>query len=311
LIVAFLGTVRDRFVQMGVPLPIREKLRLAALVPGVEGAEIIFPDECREPSAVLDALAETGLRAAAINVNLKGRAEFQHGALSAGSAETRKMALELIVQAKEFAVRAGAGRVTCAPLADGCDYPLQQNYAAAWGRTADLLRTAVDAGPQLPLHLENKPSDPRVRGLLSSPEIILRLLQAVDRPSAGITLNAGHISIDGLSPAESLAHVLEAGVPLYIHLGDAAGGWDWDLLPGSYHPWQLLEFLRALAASGYDGWITSDSFPLRQSQLVFTMACAQRTGLALKTAEDMPDRGTGPEGALSWKELEAWLTPGS
>jgi sugar phosphate isomerase/epimerase len=309
LIVAFLGTVRDRFTQTGEPLPIREKLRRAALIPGVQGAEIIFPDECSEPSEVLEALAETGLEPAAINVNLKGRPEFQRGALSVNDPRIRMMAVSLIVQAKEFALQAGAARVTCAPLADGVDYPLQQSYADAWSRTVGTLRTAIEEGPPVPVHLEHKPSDPRVRGLLSSSELVLRLLSEIGREGAGITFNIGHASLDGFSPAASLAHVLESGVPLYVHLCDAAGGWDWDLLPGSYHHWHLLEVLQALFVSGYDGWLTSDSFPIRQEAQTFCAAHIQRTALALRTVERRGGEFFKSEGTSSWKEVETWLFP--
>ncbi len=311
LIVAFLGTVRDRFTQMGEPLSICEKLRRAAQIPGVEGAEIIFPDECHEPSQVLEALDETGLVPAAINVNLKGRPEFQRGALSVNGVEIRRMAVDQILNAKEFALRAGAERVTCAPLADGVDYPLQQNHAGAWRRTVKTLRTAIDEGPRVPLYLEHKPSDPRVQGLLSSSDVVLKLLSDIEREGSGITFNAGHASLDGLSPAASLGQVLECGVPLYVHLCDAAGGWDWDLLPGSYHPWHLLEFLHALSASGYDGWLTSDSFPLRHESRAFSAAHIHRTLCALQTAENAPGHSPVSESVFSWKDLEAWLFPGN
>ena len=309
LIVAFLGTVRDRFTQMGEPLSIRQKLQRAALIPGVEGAEIIFPDECLEPSEVLEALAETGLAPAAINVNLKGCPEFQRGALSVSSPAIRKMAIDQILRAKEFALRLGAERVTCAPLADGVDYPLQQNHSGAWRRAVETLATAIDEGPDVPLYLEHKPSDPRVQGLLSSSDVVLRLLHDIDRKGTGITFNVGHASLDGLSPAASLAQVLESSVPLYVHLCDAAGGWDWDLLPGSYHLWNLIEFLRVLSASGYDGWLTSDSFPLRQDARAFCAAHISRADSALKTAEDLASHRPGSDNILSWKDLESWLFP--
>ena len=309
LIVAFLGTVRDRFTQMGGPLSIREKLQRAALIPGVEGAEIIFPDECLEPSEVLDSLAETGLAPAAINVNLKGRPEFQRGALSVSDQTIRRLAIDQILRAKEFALRAGAERVTCAPLADGMDYPLQQDHSRAWSRAVETLRTAIEEGPDIPLYLEHKPSDPRVHGLLSSSDAVLRLLHDIDRKGAGITFNVGHASLDGLSPAASLAQILESDLPLYIHLCDSAGGWDWDVLPGSYHLWHLIEFLRALSASGYDGWLTSDSFPLRQDARAFCAAHISRTGSALQAAEDIASHRPGSDSILSWKDLESWLFP--
>lgn len=308
---AFLGVVRDRFTQMGEPISICEKLRRAAQIPGVEGAEIIFPEECHDTSEVIEALAETGLEPAAINVNLKGRPEFQRGALSVDDHKIRRMAIDQILKAKELALQVGAERVTCAPLADGVDYPLQQNYPEAWVRTVETLRTAIDEGPNVPLYLEHKPSEPRVRGILSSSDIVLRLLYDIGRHGAGITFNVGHASLDGLSPAASLAQVRESGVPLYVHLCDAAGSWDWDVLPGSYHPWHLLEFLHELHSSGYDGWLTSDSFPLRQDGLTFSAAHIRSTAKALHMAEKALDYSTGSNGVFSWKDLEAWLFPKS
>jgi xylose isomerase len=263
LIVAFFGRLRDRFCEYGSPLPIDEKLRRAASIRGVQGAEIIYPDECAEPACVVEALAETGLVAAAINVNLKGLPLFQKGALSSPDAEVRRKALDLILQAKAFAHSVGAERVTCAPLADGADYFLHGDCASAWRRAVQLVRTALDEGPQLPLHLEHKPADPRVRGLLHSSDTVLRLIGDVARSNAGITLNAGHASVDGASPAECLSHVLRLGIPLYVHFCDAAGVWDWDLVAGSHHFWQLCEFVAALERSSYDGWLTDDTFPVR------------------------------------------------
>lgn len=309
LIVAFLGIVRDRFTEMGEPLSIREKLLRASQIPGVAGAEIIFPDECHDPSEVLEALDESGLAPSAINVNLKGRLEFQRGALCVIDAKIRRMAVDQIIKAKEFALRLGAERVTCAPLADGADYFLQQNHAGAWKRTVDTLRTAIEEGPNVPIFLEHKPSDPRVHGLLSSSDIVLRLLRDIGREGGGLTLNVGHSSLDGLSPAASLAQALDSGVPLYVHLCDAAGGWDWDLIPGSYHPWHLLEFLQLLVASGYDGWLTSDSFPIRQDARTFCEAHIHRTTRALQLVEDAATLDSSTGGVLSWRNLETWLFP--
>ena len=208
LIVAFLGTVRDRFTELGEPLSIREKLRIAALIPGVEGAEIIFPDECSEPSEVLEGLAETGLVPAAINVNLKSRPEFQRGALSVCDSNIRRMAIDQILVAKEFALQVGAERVTCAPLADGADYPLQKDYAGAWMRAVETLRTAIDEGPSVPLYLEHKPSDPRVNGLLSSSNIVLRLLHDIDRKGGGLHSTLGTHRLMGFRPLRPLRKCL-------------------------------------------------------------------------------------------------------
>jgi sugar phosphate isomerase/epimerase len=263
LIVAFFGRLRDRFCEYGPALAIEQKLQRAAEVEGVQGAELIYPDECGDAAKVSDALAASSLAPAAINVNLKGLPMFHKGALSSSDAAVRRQALDLILAAKDFTLRVGGERLTCAPLADGSDYFLQQDYAGAWKRAVELLRAAIDEGPSLALHLEHKPSDPRSRGMLRTSDSVLRLIADIGRPRAGITFNAGHASIDGSSPAASLSQALAMGAPVYVHFGDAAGSWDWDLLAGSYHFWGFHEFLATLEAAGYDGWMTDDSFPVR------------------------------------------------
>jgi sugar phosphate isomerase/epimerase len=311
LIVAFFGRLRDRFCEYGSPLSITEKLRRAAAVPGVQGAEIIFPDECAEPALVMDALGETGLAPAAINVNLKGRPEFQRGALCAPDAAVRKQAIDLMLAAKEFAVSTGAERVTCAPLADGVDYPLHHEYAAAWKRTVGVLRTALDEGPNVPIHLEHKPSDPRVRGLLATSDLVLRLIEDLERANAGITFNAGHASVDGVSPAACLAQVFESGAPLYIHFCDAGGGWDWDLLSGSHHFWQFCEFLTVLSDHGYAGWLTADTFPVRQDADQLFALNIERANFILEriAAQKRPPEDSEP--VIAWKAVEQCWFPGN
>jgi xylose isomerase len=279
LIVAFFGRVHDRFSERGSPLPIDQKLDHAAAVAGVEGAEIIYPDECTDPERVSDGLARTGLAVSAINVNLKGLPLFRRGAICSSEASVRRKALDLVLEAKAFACRVGAGRLTCAPLSDGVDYFFHHDYGSAWKRAVDFMRTALDEGPTVPIHLENKPADPRVRGLLNSSESVLRLIADVERRNVGITLNVGHASIDGVSPAECLSHVLRSGVPLYIHFCDAAGAWDWDLIAGSYHFWNFCEFVAALVAGGYDGWLTDDTFPIRGNAHELFATNIRRTSL--------------------------------
>ena len=53
-------------------MPIADKLQRASEVPGVEGVEVIFPDEVREAAQIADDLAHLRLEVAAVNVNLKG-----------------------------------------------------------------------------------------------------------------------------------------------------------------------------------------------------------------------------------------------
>jgi xylose isomerase len=261
----FFGRLRDRFCEYQGPLSIDEKLERAAAIPGVEGVEIVFPDECGDAAALRVALARLRLEPAAINVNLKGHPDFVRGALSSPDAGVRRRALELICQAKELALAVGAQRVTCAPLADGYDYPFQTDYRKAWTRTVDVLAAACDFLPGVSLHLEHKPSDPRVHGLLDTAARVVCLCRDIQSVAAGITFNVGHAFCGGGNPADAFALVLWSRLPYYIHFCDGTEVWDWDLVVGSRHYWQWAEFLFYLKEDGYDGWIAADTFPVRQN----------------------------------------------
>jgi xylose isomerase len=100
--------------------------------------------------------------------------------------------------------------------------------------------------------------------LLDTPAKVVRLCRDVGLASVGITFNTGHAIVGGRLPAASFADVLSARLPYYIHFCDATAGWDWDLRAGTHHLWAWAEFLFYLKQDGYDGWLTADTFPVRQ-----------------------------------------------
>jgi xylose isomerase len=264
VIMAFLGKLRDRFCEYQAPIPVEEKLERAAAIPGVQGVELIYPDECADLMGLKGALSRLGLAAAAVNVNLKGHPDFVRGALSSPDPAICRMSLEFIRGAKDCAFTLGCPRVTCAPLADGYDYPLQIDYRTSRTRIVDVLAEACEYRPEITLHLEHKPSDPRTRGLLDTAGRVVLLCRDIGSPAVGITFNVGHAFYGGATPADAFAQVLLARIPYYIHSGDGTDDWDWDLLAGSRHYWQWAEFLYYLKQDGYQGWVTSDAFPVRQ-----------------------------------------------
>ena len=264
LLLTFFGKMQDRFCTYQQPMSLLDKLEHAARVPGAAGVELIYPNECLEDLDLQGALQRFHLVPAAINVNIKGDPSFVSGALSSPDETIRRRAVQFIIEAKEFARKLGCERVTCAPLADGFDYPFQVHYQSAWRRIVECLQEAADAIPEIVLHLEHKPAEPRIRGFLDSAAKVVRLCHDVDRPGIGITFNLGHSLFDGGSPAQEFALVLDANRPCYVHFNDGMVNWDWDLAAGSNRTWQLIEFLFYAKEAGYDGWFTADTLPLRQ-----------------------------------------------
>ena len=267
IITSFLGKLKDRFCEYQEPITLEQKFADTARIPGVSGTEIVFPYEVESAEHTVALLNRFGLKPAAINVNVKPDPAFHQGAFSSPDRSVREKAVSFVKAGKDFAAAVGADKVTCAPLNDGYDYPFQVHYGRSWQEMVAALRDAAAYRPEIPLFVEYKPSEPRVRCLLDTAAKTVVLLHQVGSPALGCTLDVGHAIYAGENPAESLALCAGSGFPYYVHINDNNGKWDWDLMAGSVNPLQYLEFLFYLKELKYDGWITSDTSPVRQDRL--------------------------------------------
>ncbi|MBI4875918.1 MAG: sugar phosphate isomerase/epimerase [Acidobacteria bacterium] len=264
IISAFLGRLRDRFCEYQEVRTIEQKLECMARIPGVSGAEVVYPYEVDPPEQMQATLARLNLEVSAVNVNIKADPVFVNGALSSPDPKVREKAVGLIRGAKDYAHAIGVGQVTCCPLSDGYDYSFHTHYVRAWERTVEAVREAAAYRPEITLLMEYKPSETRVHCLLDSAAKALLLCSAAGEKNLGVTIDVGHSIYGGENPAEALAHVAMSGHPYYVHINDNNGKWDWDLMAGTCNLWQYAEFLFYLQELGYDGWITSDTSPVRQ-----------------------------------------------
>ena len=69
--------------------------------------------------------------------------------------------------------------------------------------------------------------------------------------------------------AESVALLDRFGGKLYhLHLNDNYRSWDDDMIPGSVHTLEWIEFFYWLDRTGYEGWLSLDVFPYRERDKV-------------------------------------------
>ena len=261
VILSFLSQTRDRFAEYQQPRSSREKLEFVQQLPHISGVEMVFPYETGDPEETGGRVKELGLEWAAVNVNVKKEQEWVPGALCRPDAALRGRAVDMIKRAKEYALAVGAPLVTCCPLADGYDYLFQVDYPRAWKNLVDSLAKAAAYKPEMPLHIEYKFSETRVRCLLGSAAQSLLLCKEVDNPSLGVTIDFGHSIYGHENPAEALCLLAESGFPYYIHTNDNDGRFDWDLAGGSYHFLHYAEFLFYAREYGYAGYFTTDMSP--------------------------------------------------
>jgi len=263
IITSFLGKLKDRFCEYQEPRTLEQKFDMMARIPGASGAEVVHPYEVPSPAELLVLLSQHKLSVSAVNVNIKLDPMFHTGALTHPDASVRAKAVQMIHSAKDYAVAIGADKVTCCPLSDGYDYSFQTDYGKAWDRMIGSVRDAAAHRPDMPLFLEYKPSETRVHCTLDSAAKTLLLIGAAKTENLGITMDTGHSIYGGETPAEAIALCASAGVPYYVHINDNNGKWDWDLMAGTCNLWSYVEVLYYLKRYRYNGWITSDTSPVR------------------------------------------------
>ncbi|PKL08288.1 MAG: hypothetical protein CVV51_09655 [Spirochaetae bacterium HGW-Spirochaetae-7] len=263
VITGFLGKTKDRFHEYNKDLDLDAKFGLLAGIPGYSGVEVVYPYETPPADQLVSLLTKHGLSIAAINVNVKGEPEFRNGGLTSTDPAVRAKAVRFLKEAKDYALAVGADKVTCCPLGDGYEFSFQYDYAAAWRNLVDAFAEAAAYKPQMPLFVEYKPSETRGTCFVNSAAKTVCLIRDAGTKGLGVTLDFGHSIYGGENPAESVALVHGSGIPLYIHINDNDGKWDWDYFCGTKHFLEYVEFIWQLRRVGYDGWFTSDTSPTR------------------------------------------------
>lgn len=263
IITGFLSQTKDRFHEYNTPLGLEEKFRMLAGIPGYNGVEIVYPYEVNDAAVTCELLRKYDLRVAAVNVNVKAEPEFRNGGLTSTDPEIRQRAVQLIKQSKDFAAQIGADKVTCCPLGDGYEFAFQYDYAAAWRNLLDTFGEAGDYRREIPLFVEYKPSETRGRCFIDTAAKALCLLNDMQMPEMGVTLDFGHSMYGNENPAEAVALLEASPYRYYVHINDNDGRWDWDYFCGTKHFIDYVEFLYYLKKYEYSDFFTSDTSPTR------------------------------------------------
>jgi xylose isomerase len=113
--------------------------------------------------------------------------------------------------------------------------------------------------------VEYKPKEPRNRSYISNVATALLTVEQIGEPNCGITLDYGHALVAYESPAESVALLKQCGNKLFhVHMNDNYRLWDDDMMVGSVHLIEYLEFFYWLRRTEYNGWLSVDQFLYRE-----------------------------------------------
>ena len=193
--------------------------------------------------------------------------KFCRGAFTNPDAAVRARTFELVSEAVGVARELGCNYVKLWPGQDGHDYPFQVDHGQIWSYAVTGLRSLAQAHPETRFAIEYKPREPRVSMFFSSAAKTLLAIEDMDVGNVGILLDFGHSLYGGESPAEAARLIHSRGLLYGIDVNDNFRGWDDNLVVGSVHLVETLEFFYTLRQCGWDGVWQLDQFPFREDSV--------------------------------------------
>jgi xylose isomerase len=287
MITAFLGGVKNRYMEYIPNRSIEEKIVLAAKVQGFDGLELCYPGDFKDPKALRKMVEDNAMGISAFNVRSRGQDKWTRGSFTSESKKERSDFVDEYKKAMDMAALFGVTRLSTCPLNDGHDYVFEMNYLDAYRYAEETFDEICSYNRDIKVCVEYKWNDPRVRCFFATAGETLSFCQSVGAENLGVTMDFGHSLIGGERPAQSLCLLHRADKLFYVHLNDNDRNWDWDMLPGAYHTNEMVEFFYYLKKVGYtDDWLTFDVC----SKEVDTVETFSLTAKLTRKFEEMANR---------------------
>lgn len=261
------ATYVDRYATdgYGPPRTLLEMIELAGQVDDLSVVDINYPFPGGEVAmdVVEKALQKNDLSVIGITPEIYTR-EFSKGAFTNPDPGVRRRANELINEAANVVRHFGAKYVKLWPGQDGWDYPFQCDHQKLWRQSLDGVGELASQNPDLQFVIEYKPREPRNHMSFDSMTRTLLGLEKIGLPNIGVLLDFGHALYGGESPADSAQLAIDYGRLFGMDVNDNLRAWDDDMIAGSVHPIELMEFFYVLRKNSWEGVWQLDQFPFRE-----------------------------------------------
>ncbi|UCC61571.1 MAG: sugar phosphate isomerase/epimerase [Anaerolineae bacterium] len=299
LMVPLMGRQADRFHEYQPAHDLPERLAMVRRVRGVDGIEIVYPQDFADPRLTVAMVQDAGLPVSAVNLNVKSAKKWQSSSFTSTNPQLRADALADLKTAMDLAAELDAWMVTCCPLIDGHNYNFQVDYLKQWGWLEEGLAEAARHRSDVRISLEYKLNESRNYVILGDMGRTLYLCERLGMPHVGVTMDVGHALVAKETPAEMLCLAAQARRLFYVHFNDNGREWDWDMLPGSVNLWDLVEMAFYLDRLDWEGWLAYDVLT-RDGDPVKTM---DATIAIVQAAEALLDK-------LGREKLQAFIGEG-
>lgn len=284
-----LGGAADRFLPDGYvenPASLREVVEIAGSVDGIDGAEIMSSQvKGVNLSDFKGWLSDSGLKLTSILANTFGDRKFKLGSITHTDKKIRHDAIDICKKSIDLAQELGCPSVNLWLGSDGYDYSFQIDYYEHWNLLRQSIVQIADYNRDMKIGLEYKLKEPRKYMTIGAVGKALYLAKECGN-NVGVVIDFGHTLMAKEKPAESVVLLQMNNKLSNVHLNDAYGDWDDDLIAVSVHLQETLEFIYYLDLMNYDGWIGLDIFPFRMDGRKATELCIKN----LQSIERILDR---------------------
>jgi xylose isomerase len=269
------GRLTDRFISPDYKpdKPLNEKIEIASTIPLIKGVELSYPSDFQgySPEMVMDKLRNKNLEISAINIDLFSKPKWQKGSITSLDNSVRRDAVKLVKDGIDLARKLGVKNINLWLGQDGHDY-LFSNHREKWRLLVGELKDISSYLQNEILYLEYKHKEPRTHSLISNVGKAMYVVYRVGSNKLGVTIDTGHALMSDENLAESVYLLADSNIPIMLHLNDAYGYWDDDMIVCSINFLRFIEFFYALEDIAYDGWYDLDVYPYREDPV---KACSQ------------------------------------
>lgn len=272
VILSNVGSCSDRYATGGYdrPFDIPELFERVSRIPQATGVELVGTWHVTERNVkeLKGYLEHYGLRLVSIIPDHFGQAKWKNGSFAAKDPAIRAEAVAHTKEMIDAAVELGGDLISLWPGQDGYDYLFQSDYIQERDWFAEGVKEACRYRPDVRIALEYKPKEPRTHSFLSTASNALLIAHEVGEQNVGVTIDFGHALNAYETPGESVALLKKYGDKLFhVHMNDNFRHWDDDMIVGSIHTIETLEFFYWLRRTDYDGWLSIDQYPYREDGL--------------------------------------------
>ena len=195
---------------------------------------------------------------------IRWRKDWLKGDFTNPDPELRRRAIQLAKDGCDVCRKIGGSVVTMWFENDGFEYAFQMDYEKCWRQLVEGIQEVCDYAPDLKISIEYKPYEEREFAMVDSTGMTLFLLNEVNRPNIGCTLDFCHMLMKHDMPSYGVALAASRGKLFGLHMNDGYGYKDSGMIFGSVNFSLCAEFIYYLERYNYDGVVFFDTFPIRE-----------------------------------------------